>query len=463
MERKARPPRTEVARSEQLDELRRSEHELADFFENASIAAHWLGADGTILRVNRAELDTLGYTRDEYVGHHIAEFHVDQDIIEPMLERLRRGETPGEYEARMRAKDGSIRYVLINSSVMWENGKFIHTRCLMRDISSRKRAERRTMMEHAVTRLLAESRTVGEASSKILQVIGECLEWEFGALWAVDQSAKRLGCVEVWHAAGKPFSAFQASCRRSTFELGVGLPGRVWENRAPSWIADVLTDNNFPRAPIAVTEDWHGAFAFPIKRGDEVLAVMEFFSREIRQPDPALLKIVETIGSEIGQFVDRLRAEAELRQKNKELQAAIEESEVIQEELQAQNDELFQTRMAVEIERRRYQDLFEFAPDGYLLTDMQGNILEANQAAAKQLVTPVAALVGKPITDFVQREQQTSFDADIMGMRTQTVAQKWEVRLAPENALPFDAVLTVGAGGEGRGKPIGLRWRIHDR
>ena len=456
------PRRKEIVAHEELDELRRSEHELADFFENAPIPLHWAGADGIILRVNRAELEMLGYARDEYVGHDIAEFHVDQDVIQEMLERLRRGETIRDYEARMRAKDGSIRHVLINSSVMWENGKFIHTRCLTRDISSRKRSERRTMMEHAVTRLLAESQTVGEVSSKILQAICECLQWEFGALWNIDKIAKRLRCVEVWHSASKPFPAFEETCRQFTFDIGVGLPGRVWQSREATWIPDVLKDNNFPRAPIAAAEDLHGAFAFPIKWGGEVLAVMEFFSREIRQPDQALLKIVETIGSQIGQFVERLRAEAELQQKNNELQAAIEESGVIQQKLQAQNDELFDTRMAVEVERKRYQDLFEFAPDGYLVTDMQGNILEANQAAAKQLNNPVAALVGKVITDFVHAEQRRSFQADLISMGTESAARKWEVRLAPKNSIPFDTVLTVGAVRAEQGSPIGLRWLIHD-
>src|SRR5919106_3174471 len=362
----------------------------------------------------------------------------------------------------MRAKDGSIRHVLINSSVMWENGKFIHTRCLTRDISSRKRSERRTMMEHAVTRLLAESQTVGEVSSKILQAICECLQWEFGALWNIDKIAKRLRCVEVWHSASKPFPAFEETCRQFTFDIGVGLPGRVWQSREATWIPDVLKDNNFPRAPIAAAEDLHGAFAFPIKWGGEVLAVMEFFSREIRQPDQALLRIVETIGSQIGQFVERLRAEAELQQKNNELQAAIEESGVIQQKLQAQNDELFDTRMAVEVERKRYQDLFEFAPDGYLVTDMQGNILEANQTAAKQLNNPLAALVGKVITDFVHAEQRRSFQADLISMGTESAARKWEVRLAPKNSIPFDTVLTVGAVRAEQGSPIGLRWLIHD-
>jgi PAS domain S-box-containing protein len=452
----------EISRAERLAELRQSEHELADFFENASIPFHWVGPDGIILRANRAELEIFGYARDEYVGHPIAEFHVDQEVIKDILERLRRGETLHDYEARMRAKDGAIRHVLINSSVMWENGKFIHTRGLTRDISSRKRSERRTAMEHAVTRLLAESRTLAEASRKTLQVISECLEWQFGALWEVDDDAKRLRCVEVWRSANRDFSAFEAICRQFTFPMGVGLPGRVWKNREAAWIPDVTQDNNFPRASVASRTDLRGAFAFPIKLGGEILGVMEFFSSDIRQPDEPLLKTVEAIGREIGQFAERLRAEQELHQKNKELQAAIEASEVMQEELRAQNEELSQTQAAVENERKRYQDLFEFAPDGDLVTDIHGNIFEANQAAVKQLNTPLAALVGKPITDFVHPQDKMSFCAELMSIPIDSAVKKWEGRLVPTESNPFDGALTVSAVRDAREHPVGLRWLIHD-
>ena len=121
----------------------RSERELADFFENASVGLHWVGPDGTILRVNRAELDMLGYAREEYVGHHIAEFHADPDVICDILRRLTEGETLHDYEARLRCKDGTIKYGLINSNVLWEDGQFVHTRCLTRDVTERKRAEDR--------------------------------------------------------------------------------------------------------------------------------------------------------------------------------------------------------------------------------------------------------------------------------------------------------------------------------
>ena len=132
---------TERRRAE--DALRRSERELAEFFENANVGLHWVGPDGIILRANQAELDLLGYSREEYVGRHIAEFHVDQPEIDKILDSLLRAENLHEYPARMRCKDGSIRDVLVNSSGFFENGEFIHSRCFTRDITDRKRAEQK--------------------------------------------------------------------------------------------------------------------------------------------------------------------------------------------------------------------------------------------------------------------------------------------------------------------------------
>jgi PAS domain S-box-containing protein len=118
----------------------RSARELSDFFDNASVGLHCVGPDGTILRVNKAELDLLGYTENEYIGHNIAEFHVDQEVIADILRRLAAGELLRDFEARMRSKDGSIKHVLVDSSVHWKDGKFIHTRCFTRDITEQTQA-----------------------------------------------------------------------------------------------------------------------------------------------------------------------------------------------------------------------------------------------------------------------------------------------------------------------------------
>ncbi len=122
------------------DLLRRSA-QLAAFLDTATIALHRVAADGTILWANDAELNMLGYSREEYVGQHIARFHADTQNISDILACLTRGERLREREARLRCKDGTVRTVLIDSSVLWEDGKFVHTQCFTRDITETRKAE----------------------------------------------------------------------------------------------------------------------------------------------------------------------------------------------------------------------------------------------------------------------------------------------------------------------------------
>ena len=131
-----------IERKSAEEELRRSEEELAEFFENATVGLHWVGPDGIILRANRAELEMLGYAREEYVGRPISDFHADDEVICDILDKLSAGERLQEYPARLRCKDGSIKNVLIDSSVMWKDGRFVHTRCFTRDVTARLQAER---------------------------------------------------------------------------------------------------------------------------------------------------------------------------------------------------------------------------------------------------------------------------------------------------------------------------------
>jgi len=142
LQQKAYALETEVARRQELERiLRRREEELADFLENGVECLHQVGPDGTILWANKAELTMLGYQADEYVGHHINEFHVDQPIIADVLQRLLQGETLHDYPARLRCKDGSVKEVLIHSNGRWEDGTFRYTRCFTQDITERKRFE----------------------------------------------------------------------------------------------------------------------------------------------------------------------------------------------------------------------------------------------------------------------------------------------------------------------------------
>lgn len=120
-------------------ELERKTRELQDYVENAAIGLHWVDADGIIIWANRAELNMLGYPEEEYIGHHISEFHVQPEIISDILERLSCNETLDQYESVMRCKDGSTKTVHITSNVLWEDGEFIHTRCFTVDVTEQKK------------------------------------------------------------------------------------------------------------------------------------------------------------------------------------------------------------------------------------------------------------------------------------------------------------------------------------
>ena len=174
--------------------------------------------------------------------------------------------------------------------------------------------EHRVAAHLAVTRILAESPALSDATVRILRTIGETLNWKVGAMWTPDPENEVLRCLSLWHDRSAEVHRFESLCRERTFARGIGLPGRVWTSLKPAWIPDVTTDENFPRAPVASAEGLQSAFAFPIFFAERFLGVMEFFSPEIREPDKALLAMVGSIGNQIGQFMERKSAEEALLQ-----------------------------------------------------------------------------------------------------------------------------------------------------
>ena len=292
--------------------LRRSQSELADFFDNASIGLHWVSTDGTILRANQAELDMLGYTREEYVGRNIIDFHFDREVIEDILERLRAGEVLQDYEARLRCKDGSVKTVRIDSSAYFEDGKFVHSRGFTRDITERRRTEQRLALQYAITRIVSRSIDFVDGTHEILETVCESLGWQVGVLWSVDHQEGVLRCVDIWHNPAIDVTDFECACITWPFVEGVGLPGRIWATGKPVWIPNLKKDRNFPRGPFAERSGLRAGFGFPILLGNEVLGVIEFFSQDIRQPDRELLEMIGSVGSQIGQFQERKRAEEKL-------------------------------------------------------------------------------------------------------------------------------------------------------
>ena len=181
-----------------------------------------------------------------------------------------------------------------------------------RPTTGAKKPGRRRAAQYAAAMALADATTLVEAMPRILESICKGLGWDHGALWEFSSEANALRCVATWHEPTRKIDEFEAMSRRTEMAPGIGLPGRVWASGKPAWIEDVVADANFPRAKIAAREGLHGALGFPILVEDRVVGVMEFFSREIQEPDEALLELLATVGSQIGQFTERRRAEEEL-------------------------------------------------------------------------------------------------------------------------------------------------------
>src|SRR5262245_7681089 len=177
-----------------------------------------------------------------------------------MLRRLQEGAPVHDFEARLLARDGATRQVLVHANPAMQEGRLAHALCFVTDVTRSRIAEQRLATQYEVTRALAESETLAEAGRRILAAVCQHLGWEVGGLWSVDTAAGVMRCTQFWHRPGIRAPSFEAMTRAIVFAPGIGLPGRVWTSRAACWIPDVTRDDNFPRASMAGAESLRGAF-----------------------------------------------------------------------------------------------------------------------------------------------------------------------------------------------------------
>ena len=258
----------------------------------------------------------FGRSASELIGHDSAEFAanpISSDLAVEIFEALKAGQTwEGEFE--IRRKDGSfVSAHVVDSPLHDERGELVGLASMSLDVTARLRAEARLRAQYEIARTLSEAHSIEDASPRLLQSVCQALDWDLGAVWGLDIERSDLRCVSTWRAPGSNAAAFDELTARTTFRKGVGLPGRVWAERRSAWIADVVSDPNFPRYAAAREAGLHGAFGVPIRRGPDVLGMVEFFAPEIREPDDELLEMMDAVGAQLGQFIDRTEKERALR------------------------------------------------------------------------------------------------------------------------------------------------------
>jgi signal transduction histidine kinase/PAS domain-containing protein len=174
---------------------------------------------------------------------------------------------------------------------------------------------KRVTAQFTASVILAAAPSIGEAIPPLLEALGEQLDWDVAACWCAEHEPGVLRRSAIWHAPGVASPSLDATGADLALPSGVGLPGRVQATGAPAWIESIADDTNFPRHDAAIRDELRSALAFPIRTAHEVFGVIELFSRDARAPDVSLVQTVSAIGNQVGQFVDRTRAQAALQRK----------------------------------------------------------------------------------------------------------------------------------------------------
>lgn len=401
------------ARHAANEERRRTEEALGGFLEDAPVGIYWVGLEGIIQCANREYLRMLGYGYEEVFGHHLGDFMLEgAEAGRGFLARLLdKGERLINQPMSLRCRDGSIREVSIDADVVREGSRFIHIRCFVRDVTERNRAELRLRVQYSVSRIVAEAPSLEKAVPEILRMVCQNARWEMGALWRVESTGACLVCAEIWIEGHFSSEEFQARSRVCRFASSEGLPGRVWANSEAIWVRDVCSEDWFQRAASAAIEGLASACAFPIQFGGQFFGVMEFLSRETREPDREFLQMMGALGREIGQFIERglireklVRAQTDLEERverrTADLKAANAELERQIEERHRLEKELIEITEAerVRIGQNLHDDLGQRLTGIALLTKSLGDRLAKRKAKEAMEAAKIETLVNETIS-----------------------------------------------------------------
>lgn len=309
--------------------LKQSQQELRDFVENAVEGLHWLSPEGRILWANRAELELLGYQSDEYIGRAFDIFHADSAAARELWERLRRGEELRNYPARLRCKNGEVRDVLISSTIYRRDNRIAQHRCFTRDITEKKKAEEslkrlnETLEQQVRDRtqsvkllqdvavIANEAETLGQALQAALNRICEHTQWELGHAYLADPYESHTFVDSgIWsQSADDAFGTLKEQCSTARYRAGEGLIGTVLLTRKPHWIENPDVGQGLPQHP---DRGLKFALAFPVLLGEQIVAVMEFFTHKAIVPEESLLQLMGNVGTQLSRVVERRRLQEEL-------------------------------------------------------------------------------------------------------------------------------------------------------
>jgi DNA-binding transcriptional MerR regulator len=282
------------------------EHLTIGILRGSSDAVVIIGlADGTVLDVNEALFTVTGHTRRELVGRPARDLLVGlgQTAGSTTVEALQGLGWLTDAPIGLWTRSGELRVADLSALVLEFNGQR-DALCTIRGVRDPTPEQRRSAAREELIHVLRSGDTGPEAATRALQAFGRCLRWELGALWRGGPPMEHLRCVATWQCPQLDPGHVEETSRYATFPSGGEALRRTWLRGEPTWIPDVLARSELPQAPDASGEPMRGWLGFPALRSGGVIGVVEFVSRETRQPDAELFGMLGDLGHLYGRLLE---------------------------------------------------------------------------------------------------------------------------------------------------------------
>ena len=306
---------------------RESETRFRTLFQQAQAGMAFASLDGHVTTVNPAFCELVGYSETELRTLSLVDITHPDDVaaLQDAMHSMLAGEEEGRrIEKRYTRKDGEHVWVdLTMRLVRGADSRPLYFQTVAVDIRDRKRAEVLQAARFAVTQALVTSPGWDKAAPGVLEGLCRTLDWELAEYWEVDAPREAMHFVTSWKRPGRDTTAFEATAANQTYRRGEGLAGRVWEAGAPIAMPDLAGDPT-PRSAAAVASGLHGIVGFPVRSGRRVVGMISLHTWAARGLDDGLVAVMNDVGSQIGEFVERKRAEVALQDSEKRMRSVLD-------------------------------------------------------------------------------------------------------------------------------------------
>ncbi|MCW5312806.1 PAS domain S-box protein [Nostoc sp. KVJ3] len=276
------------------------------------------------VEVNDSFCRFFGYSRSQVIDRTDEELNIWANPQEYnfLAQMLQKSKAIRNYEVDVCTCSGEIRTTLLSAEMIEIDGQW-HVLGTAKDITERKQAENESRLLLLTTQAITRASDVNSALALVLRLICHTIGWDFGEAWIPNEDGTFLEHRLGWYGEESSLEEFCRQSQTVKFPLGVGLPGRVWQNQEPEWIEDVseVTEPIFLRSQQAAKVGLKAGFGVPILAGNQVLAVLVFFKRSSVLVDKRLLLLVNAVAAQLGGLIERKTLEQELALREAHLNA----------------------------------------------------------------------------------------------------------------------------------------------